>query len=76
MLDVLEELRRRLLTGTLPMSVLLDLKRNISLQKQMTNDPALTGVIEDIELRAAVELAKLETAMGRRDEGREVGDEG
>src|SRR5947208_1517885 len=30
LLDVLEELRRRLLTGTLPVSVLVDLKRNIT----------------------------------------------
>jgi hypothetical protein len=63
MLDVLEQLRRQLLIGTLPPHVLRDLSRQLSIQKQMTADPKLNEIIEDIELRAAVELAKFEAAL-------------
>lgn len=63
LLDVLEGLRRQLLMGTLPPSLLRDLARQIELKKQTVEDPQLTAIIEDIELRAAVELAKLEAAM-------------
>jgi hypothetical protein len=63
MLDVLEELRRRLLTGAIPVHMLRDLERHISIQKQNVNDPRLAETIDDIELRVAVELAKLENAF-------------
>lgn len=65
MLESLEQLHRQLLIGTLPAHVLLDLRRQVALQKQMVNDPKLTAIIEDIEIRAAVELAKLERAMSQ-----------
>jgi hypothetical protein len=63
MLDVLEQLRRQILSGTMPASMLQDLGRQLSLQKQEVMDPALIEIIEDIELRTAVELAKLEMAF-------------
>ena len=62
-LDALERLRNQLLMGGIPMDVLRDLKRNLELQKQTVTDPALMALITDIELRAAVELAKLEMAL-------------
>ncbi len=62
MLEVLENLRRQLLIGTLPPHLLQDLNRQLSLHRQKTADPQLNALIEDIELRAAVELAKLEMA--------------
>jgi len=69
MLDVLEKLRTRLLVGTLSPQLLVDLGRQIAIQKQMVTDPKLNALIEDIELRAAVELAKLERAMQERNAG-------
>jgi len=63
MLDSLENIRRHLLTGTMPAQALINLMREISVKKQMINDPALTEIIDDIELRAAVELAKLQRAI-------------
>lgn len=65
-LDALEKLRMRLLTGAVPLSVLTNLKTKITAQKQHTNDPALRNILNDIELRASVELAKLETAKTNR----------
>lgn len=63
MLDVLEKLRRQLLIGNMPAHLLQELSRNIAMQKQIVTDPRLTALMEDIELRAAVELAKLERAI-------------
>ena len=63
MLDTLEQLRQRLLMGTLSHQVLLDINRQISVQKQMSMDPRINEIIEEIELRAAVELAKLQQAI-------------
>ena len=63
LVDVLERLRRQLLMGTMPASLLRDLSRRLSLHRQQTTDPGLNALMDDIELRAAVELAKLETAL-------------
>lgn len=65
MLDSLEQLRRQILMGTVPGQTLLDISRQLSLQKQTVLDPRLIDIIEDIELRTAVELAKLEMAAAR-----------
>ena len=59
-LDSLEELRRALLGGVIPPSVLIGLGQRIEFEKQKAADPRLLAVIEEIELRVAVELAKLD----------------
>ena len=64
-LEALETLRLGLLTGSVPEHLLQTLSRVVAQQKQRVDDPRLMSLIEDIELRAAVELAKLERA--RRD---------
>ena len=61
-LEALETLRHALLTGSIPEHLLHTLTKVVALQKQRVDDPKLKSVIEDIELRAAVELAKLERA--------------
>lgn len=61
-LEALESLRLALLSGNIPEHLLHTLTKVVSVQKQHVNDPRLTSIIEDIELRAAVELAKLERA--------------
>lgn len=62
MLDELENLRRDLLIGAIPGERLQGLARQLSVQKQSVADPRLAALIDDIELRVAVELAKLEMA--------------
>ncbi len=66
MLDVLERLRQQLLMGEIPSHMLADLSLTLEEQKQTLSDPYLMGLIEDIELRVAVELAKLEMAFAAR----------
>lgn len=59
LLDRLEELRLGLLEGAVPMASLQRLRMELA-GGDPTDDPALRAVLEGIELRAAVELAKLE----------------
>lgn len=61
-IEALETLRVGLLTGSIPEHLLKRLTDVVALQKQKVEDPRLMSLIEDIELRAAVELAKLERA--------------
>ena len=62
MLDTLEKLRRQLLSGPLSPHLLLDMEQQLIQQRQLVDDPKLHAIIDDIELRAAVELAKLQMA--------------
>ena len=59
MLDNLEEIRLGLLLGTIPVSRLEQLAQLVRAQREQVNDPKLTAILDEIELRAAVELAKL-----------------
>ncbi len=61
-LEALESLRHALLSGPIPEHLLKTLTRVVAQQKSRVEDPRLMSIIEDIELRAAVELAKLERA--------------
>ncbi|MDD3445857.1 MAG: flagellar assembly protein FliX [Zavarzinia sp.] len=59
LLDRLEELRMGLLLGHVPRERLQDLLAMVRSRQEQVTDPRLAGVLQDIELRAAVELAKL-----------------
>ena len=59
MLDVLEGIRLDLLNGEVPAARLGALLRLVRLQRDQVEDPRLTHVLDEIELRARVELAKL-----------------
>ena len=58
MLDRLEEIRTGLLLGAIPRSQLQDLARVARETRETFLDPGLGEVLDDIELRARVELAK------------------
>jgi hypothetical protein len=60
-LDALSQLRDALLMGSLPLSTLAQLEKLVAQERVLASqDPALRAVLDEIELRAAVELAKLE----------------
>ncbi|WP_309605203.1 flagellar assembly protein FliX [Phenylobacterium sp.] len=61
-LDVLDALRLGLLEGELRAGDLDLLRRAVRDRREGTDDPGLEAVLDDIELRAAVEVAKLERA--------------
>lgn len=61
-LDALDTLKLELLAGGLTAAVIEALTRAVRDQRALTDDPRLEGVLDEIETRAAVELAKLEGA--------------
>lgn len=60
MLDLLEEMKVGLLEGAIPRHTLRRLSSLVADRRDDFNEPGLQGVIDEIDLRAQVELAKLE----------------
>jgi hypothetical protein len=60
MLDRLEELRLGLLAGEIPREKLESLEKLVQEQRGAVSDPRLSELLDEIELRARVELAKLD----------------
>jgi len=65
LLDMLDQVRDGLLAGGIPRSTLNRLAVAVGRRHETFADPRLQGVLDEIELRAHVELAKLEM-MDRR----------
>jgi hypothetical protein len=62
MLDALDDIKAGLLAGELSMGDLDRLRRAVRDERSHTDDANLEAVLDEIELRAAVEVAKLEVA--------------
>jgi hypothetical protein len=62
LLDILDSVKLSLLEGGSPSSMLNALKQAAGEARGETDDPGLEGVLDEIETRAAVELAKAEMA--------------
>jgi class II flagellar assembly regulator FliX len=60
LLDRLEDVRLALLTGVLPKERLEQLSRLAGTSRAAITDPRLVAVLDEIDLRVAVELAKLD----------------
>jgi hypothetical protein len=60
LLDLLDAVRDGLLAGGIPRTTLNRLAAAITKRHEQFADPKLQGVLDEIELRAHVELAKLE----------------
>ena len=59
LLDILDDLKVAMLEGRAPPATLDNLARAVREQREDTDDPKLNDVLNQIETRAAVELAKL-----------------
>jgi hypothetical protein len=64
MLDELEQIRLGLLLGQIPRARLEQLAQMVRARREQLDDPKLIAILDDIELRAAVELAKLSGPNG------------
>ena len=60
LLDMLDQVRDGLLAGGIPRATLNRLANAVSRRHEQFADPRLQSVLDEIELRAHVELAKLE----------------
>lgn len=60
MLEHLEDIRRGLLLGSIPKARLKALTQVIKQRRDSFQDPTLVDILDQIELRARVELTKLE----------------
>ena len=58
LLGLLDDLKIALLEGALPRATLVRLMDTLQSQRDATNDPQLEAALDEVELRAAVELAK------------------
>ena len=63
-LDALDDLKLGLLAGTLDGAALRKLKSAVAVLAEGSGDPRLDGLLAEIELRAAVELAKFAGLQG------------
>lgn len=61
-LDVLDEVKIALIDGGVSPMAMDRLMRAVRAEREATDDPGLEGILNEIETRAAVELAKLEYA--------------
>ena len=59
-LQRLEQIRMGLLAGRIPTQLLNELVRNLRRPRPGFTDPRLGEILDEIELRASVELAKLD----------------
>ncbi len=59
LLDRLENIREGLLIGAISKDQLMELAQAMRQQRRKTDDPRLNQIIDEIELRAEVEMAKL-----------------
>ncbi|MDD9906690.1 MAG: flagellar assembly protein FliX [Rhodospirillaceae bacterium] len=59
-LDELERIRTGLLLGGIPKDRLINLAQMVSARRQRADDPSLNELLDDIELRVCVEIAKYE----------------
>jgi Class II flagellar assembly regulator len=59
LLDELDKVRMGLLVGGVPESALKNISRLAAQHRETIMDPALTELLDEIDLRAQVELAKL-----------------
>ena len=62
LLDELDEVRHGLLVGALSRAQLTRLKALVTARRATVSDPRLAEILDEIELRAAVELAKYEVS--------------
>lgn len=63
-LDALEKLEQGLLVGRAPVALKAELER-LQFAGEATGDPRLDDILREIDIRLAVEAAKLEQLLGR-----------
>jgi hypothetical protein len=66
-LDELERIRLGLLSGTLTIGDIINIADVVAMHREKIMDPDLTSILDEIDLRAQVEMAKMKMAMEARE---------
>jgi hypothetical protein len=71
LLDGLERIRMAMLGGTMTVGDMINIADVVASHREKIQDPSLTGIMDEIDLRAQVELAKMRKALDaqKRSEG-------
>lgn len=62
-LNELDKIRIAMLGGTLTIGHMIDIADVVASHRDRISDPALTGIMDEIDLRAQVEIAKMRVAL-------------
>lgn len=62
-LDRLEDVRIKMLCGNLTVGHMIDIADVVASHRDKIDDPKLTALMDEIDLRAQVEIAKMQAAM-------------
>ncbi|MGH1455683.1 MAG: flagellar assembly protein FliX [Alphaproteobacteria bacterium] len=62
-LDKLENIRIKMLCGNLTVGHMIDVADVVASHRDKIDDPQLTAIMDEIDLRAQVEIAKMRAAM-------------
>ena len=62
-LRTLDRLRVGILTGNLTVGNLIDVADVVASHREKINDPQLAGILDEIDLRAQIEIAKMSMAL-------------
>ncbi len=65
-LDALEGVRRSILSGTLTVGQMVDIADVVASHREKIADPQLTAVLDEIDLRAQIEIAKMARVLATR----------
>lgn len=66
LLDGLEKIRTRLLTGQLTVGDVIDIADVVASHREKITDPALSAILDEIDLRAQIELAKMRMVLDKQ----------
>ncbi len=62
-LKELDRLRLGILTGNMTLGQVIDIADVVAAHRERINDPKLTAILDEIDLRAQIEIAKARKAM-------------
>lgn len=62
-LTELDKLRHAILTGGLTIGQVIDIADVVASHRERITDPRLTGILDEIDLRAQIEMAKVQMAL-------------
>ena len=65
--SALESIRIGLLTGTLTIGDVINIAVVVASHREKIMDPELTSILDEIDLRAQVEIAKMKMALDSKD---------